>query len=132
MSFTFHRAFDMTRDPFQALESLVALGADRILTSGQARSVPEGVELIGKLNDAGGNRIIVMPGAGIRAENVDAVLRETGVREIHFTAFARGESPMRYRNPAPLMGATRIPGEYELLLTDPEEVRRIMEAARGA
>jgi len=129
MSFTFHRAFDMTRDPLQALETLIELGVDRILTSGQAKSVPEGLDLIRELVGVAGDRIIIMPGAGIREENVRTVIRETGVREIHFTAFVEGESPMIHRNPRPLMGASRVPAEYELLLTDPGVVRAFLAMA---
>ena len=131
LSFTFHRAFDMTRDPFEALETLVELGADRILTSGQARDVPEGLGLIKELVAAAGDRIIVMPGAGIREDNIRYVIQESGAREVHFTAFSQGESPMVHRNPGPLMGAQRVPGEYELQWTDPEAVRAIMGAAAG-
>ncbi|MFC1574908.1 copper homeostasis protein CutC, partial [Gemmatimonadota bacterium] len=123
LSVTFHRAFDMTRDPFQALEALVRLGVDRILTSGQERSVPEGLGLIGRLVEAARGRISIMPGGGIREENLADVVRETGVGEVHFTAFSHEESPMRHRNPRPLMGGDRVPGEFERVVTDPERVR---------
>ena len=69
-----------------------------------------------------------MPGGGIREANIREIVEKTGAREVHFTAFSRWESPMAFRNPRPLMGGDSLPGEYERIGTDPEEVRRIMEA----
>ncbi len=70
LSVTFHRAFDMTPDPFEALETLITLGVDRVLTSGQEATVLEGLPLIAELVRRAGERIIVMPGGGITARNV--------------------------------------------------------------
>jgi len=61
---TFHRAFDMTRDPFEALETLIDLGIDRVLTSGQEKSAVEGWNLITELVHGAGERIVVMRGGG--------------------------------------------------------------------
>lgn len=130
LSLTFHRAFDMARDPLEALEVLVELGVDRILTSGGARSAPEALEVLRSLVEAAGSRISVMAGGGIREENIRQVVAETGVREVHFTAFSRWESLMEFRNPRPSMGGTILPGEYDRIGTDPDEVRRIMGALR--
>jgi copper homeostasis protein len=132
MQVTFHRAFDMTRDPREALETLMELGVDRVLTSGQRRSVPEGLELIRELVDQAGNRIVVMPGCGIQEDNLREVLEVTGAQEVHFTAFRSRESEMGYRNPDPVMGASRLPGEYELQVTDPERVREFLRQAELA
>ncbi len=132
LSFTFHRAFDMTRDPLEALDTLAELGVDRILTSGQAASVAEGLPLLRALVRAAGDRIIVMPGAGIREESVGRILGETGAREIHFTALAWTESAMEHRNPHPRMGGTEIPGEYRRQVTDAERVRAMVAAAAAA
>jgi len=129
MSVTFHRAFDMTRDPYEALETLAALGVDRILTSGQERSVPEGLSLIRELSKAAGGRLSIMPGGGIREENVQEIIEETLVEEVHFTAFSNFESPMKHRNARPLMGSERVPGEYERWITDATSVRSIVDRA---
>lgn len=129
LSVTFHRAFDMTRDPRQTLETLAGLGVDRILTSGQERSVPEGISLIRELSTVAGDRISVMPGGGIREENVQEIIRTTGVNELHFAAFSHLESPMNHRNPRPLMGSERVPGEYERWTTDASCVRAVVERA---
>ena len=82
LSFTFHRAFDLCPDPFQALEDIIECGCDRILTSGQMNSAPEGIDLIAKLIEKAAGRIIIMPGGGINAENVSGFL-EKGVTEVH-------------------------------------------------
>lgn len=131
MSITCHRAFDMTRDPREALETLIDLGVDRVLTSGQQPSVPEGLELIGELVELAAGRVSIMPGCGIEEGNVREIVEKTGVREVHFTAFTHRDSGMTYRNPGPFMGSVQIPGEYDLQLTDPEQVRRFVSKVEG-
>ena len=83
LSVTFHRAFDMTRDPFEALESLIDLGVDRILTSGQQPSVLEGLDLITALAARADGRIVIMGCGGINATNIARVIAESQVREVH-------------------------------------------------
>ena len=75
LSVTFHRAFDMTPDPFEALETLVGLGVDRVLTAGQEASVLEGLPLIAELVRRAGGRIIVMPG-GLSGLDLAHAVRE--------------------------------------------------------
>ena len=132
LSVTFHRAFDMTRDPVDALEELLGLSVSRILTSGQERSALDGLPLIRELVQVAGDRISILPGGGIGEGNVQELVRETGVREVHFTAFSSLNSGMTYRNTRPLMGGDRVPGEFERLVTDPERVRRIREKANAS
>jgi copper homeostasis protein len=81
----FHRAFDLTPDPFEALESIIALGFCRVLTSGQrpAASQPQAVELIGRLIERAAGRIEVLPGSGIRAENVRLLVEQARCTQIH-------------------------------------------------
>jgi len=131
MQVTFHRAFDMTRDPFEALDTLVAMGIDRVLTSGQETTVPDGLGPLAGLVDRAGDRIIVMPGCGIRLHNVRQVLERTGAREIHFTAETTRESSMQFRNERCRMGGSKVPGEYERIVTDAERVRHFVRAVRG-
>ena len=128
MQVTFHRAFDMTRDPREALQSLVSLGVDRVLSSGQEASVPGGLPLLRELVRLAGDRITVMPGAGIDEHNIAEVAAATGARELHFAAFGKRDSGMLYRNPRPAMGAGPAPGEFELQGTDAALVRRIVRA----
>ena len=108
------------------------MGVPRVLTSGQEASVVEGTPLIRKLVDASRGRMSIMPGGGVRTGNVAPLLLETGATEVHFTAFADVESPMKHRNPRPRMGGKRVPGEFEKRATDPERVRSYIDAIRGS
>jgi copper homeostasis protein len=128
-SITFHRAFDMTRDPYAALEQLIELGVDRVLTSGQASSVLEGAPLIADLVKRAGDRIVVMAGGGINERNIARILAETGVAELHFTAMESADSPAVHRNFAPLMGGTLHKSEYQRTNTSADLVGRMMSAA---
>lgn len=128
MAVTFHRAFDMTSDPFSALETLVELGIDRILTSGQEESVSEGLELVTELIQRAGERIIIMPGGGINERNIERIVKTAQPREIHLTAFSTAESPMRFRNLHTSMGGElRLP-EYSRKVTNAARVRRLLRA----
>lgn len=89
LPFTFHRAFDLLADPISGMVSLIQLGVQRILTSGQANSAFEGKELIKKLISLSEGRISIMAGAGIDPHNVRELVRYTGVNEIHFSAKRR-------------------------------------------
>lgn len=82
---TFHRAFDLSADPFAALETLIDLGIPRVLTSGQAATAWEGRELLTQLQGQAAGRIAVMPGSGIRAAHIRALAEITGAREFHFS-----------------------------------------------
>jgi copper homeostasis protein len=84
MSFTFHRAFDVCINPFDALETIIAAGCHRLLTSGQENTAAEGKELIAKLITQANGRIIVMPGSGVNANTIDSLLA-TGATEFHMS-----------------------------------------------
>ena len=86
MSVTFHRAFDVCRRPMEALEQIIALGCDRLLTSGQKPSAAEGTELIARLVGQAAGRIIIMPGAGINPSNIALIEQKTAATEFHSTA----------------------------------------------
>lgn len=79
----FHRAFDCVSDPFEATETLVRLGADRILTSGLEAKAAEGIELLRKLQKSYGDKIQILAGSGINAENVKEIMEHTGITQIH-------------------------------------------------
>jgi len=99
MSVTFHRAFDFTRDPERALDAIIALGCDRLLTSGQATDAMAGAPLIRKLIGQARNRITIMPGGGITAQNIVAIADATGAREFHATAKRRITTRMDHSPP---------------------------------
>ncbi len=132
LSVTFHRAFDMTCDPDQALEALITLGVDRVLTSGQASSALEGLDLITQLVQQGGDRIVVIPGGGITEHNIDKILHQSGVQEIHVSGRATTESAMVYRNLTTFMGGVFHPSEYSRMVTDAGRIRAFLAAARNA
>jgi copper homeostasis protein len=83
MSVTFHRAIDMTPEPLEALEALLMLGIDRVLTSGGAAMALEGAPVIRRLVERAGSDLVVMAGGGVRARNAKEVVERTGVRELH-------------------------------------------------
>ena len=97
---TFHRAFDRCKDPFIALEELIEIGCQRILTSGQKPTVSEGVDLIAELNKKTDDRIIIMPGSGVRKDNVKMLAEKTGCIEFHSSLRGKAKSPMQFIHPA--------------------------------
>ena len=97
---TFHRAFDRCRDPFEALEQLVEIGCGRILTSGQQPVAIDGVQLIAQLVKAADNRIIIMPGSGVRKENIKELADKTGAVEFHTSLRSKQKSKMDFIHPA--------------------------------
>jgi copper homeostasis protein len=131
MSVTFHRAFDMCREPRAALEDLIKLGVDRVLTSGQEATVVEGLELIAELERQAAGRIIVMPGGGITPRNVQRIATATGVSEVHLSARGIVESQMRFRNTRCFMGGALRPGEFSWKATDEKAVRAVVETLRS-
>jgi copper homeostasis protein len=130
LAVTFHRAFDMTPDPFAALDTLISLGVERVLTSGQEASVLEGLPLITELVRRAGEKIIVMPGGGITARNVQRIVSEARPKEIHFAALEISPSAMRHRREHVFMGGELRPPEYDRLVTSAETIKSVMKAAK--
>ncbi|MCK9618559.1 MAG: copper homeostasis protein CutC [Lentimicrobiaceae bacterium] len=97
LNVTFHRAFDLTNDPFSALEEIISCGASRILTSGQAPTALEGAALIAKLVKQAGDRIIILPGSGINASNIIKIKNISGAGEFHLSGKKIFESKMQLR-----------------------------------
>ncbi|WP_158937766.1 copper homeostasis protein CutC [Burkholderia sp. S171] len=127
---TFHRAFDVARDPFKALEEVIKAGCNRLLTSGQEASAPEGAALISRLREAAGERLVVMPGAGVRLNNIARLVAETGCIEFHTSGRTPFASGMRYRNERVKMGG---PGqdEYAIVETSADLVKQIIAEMNG-
>lgn len=98
MGVTFHRAFDRAVNAFQALEDIIDIGCERILTSGQHPSVMEGIQLIKELVERADERIILMPGSGLRSNNIREIALQTGAVEFHTTAKKINESEMKFIN----------------------------------
>ncbi len=131
MEVTLHRAFDMTRDPYAALETAVKLGCRTILTSGQAQSAAEGIPVLKALSRLSGGRIQIMAGSGVKRDNIQTIHRETGILAFHTTG-RRGsvDSGMVYRKSGVSMGLPSL-SEYELWRTNEEEFRACAEIVHG-
>jgi copper homeostasis protein len=127
---TFHRAFDVARDPYEALEDVIRAGCVRLLTSGQERSALEGIALISELRRIAGERLVIMPGAGVRLSNIAQLIDETGCFEFHTSGRAPFPSGMRYRNERIKMGG---PGqdEYAITETSSDLVKQILAKANA-
>ena len=127
LAVTFHRAFDMAADLPRALEDVCAAGVNRLLTSGGEATSLQGQGMIAQLMRQAQNRLVIMPGSGIKPENARSLVEQTGVREIHVGLRSSLPSPMRYRNPRIAMGS--IEGrEYERPGVLEENVRKLCES----
>ncbi|HCT29482.1 MAG TPA: copper homeostasis protein CutC [Bacteroidales bacterium] len=124
MSFTFHRAFDFTNDPFKALEDIISIGADRILTSGQQPTAIQGLHLIWDLIKTAKGRIIIMPGSGVKAENIE-YLTETGATELHMSGTDLVESGMTFRKPGMTLGNPN--GDYCLIESNIKKIKSALD-----
>lgn len=131
MEVVFHRAFDAVRAPLEALEALVELGIDRVLTSGGASSAEAGAERIAELVAAARGRIAIVAAGGVRPLHAASLVARTGVREVHASAREPRESAMTFKNPELALDARELPGEWRLHPTSAERVRAL-RAALGA
>lgn len=122
---TFHRAFDMTRDPQEALEAVIRTGAVRILTSGQQPSAESGLSTLSRLVSQAAGRIEIMAGAGVNFRNADRLLK-AGVDALHLSGSVRYSSPMQYRQPVVSM-ASGPQDEYERIEADEALIRSVVQ-----
>jgi copper homeostasis protein len=125
MSVTFHRAFDVCRNPLTALEQLIDLGADRLLTSGQEPTAIEGQALIKELVQQAGSYLIIMPGSGIREHNILELMELTLAREFHVSARQTVSSKMTYQPVGVPMG--KYNSNYTHQEIDSEAIARLMK-----
>ncbi|WP_158826275.1 copper homeostasis protein CutC [Mucilaginibacter lacusdianchii] len=127
---TFHRAFDFCTDMFQALEQIIALGCDTILTSGGKPTAIEGAGTIAQLFLQAKGRIDIMPGGGLSEYNVADLVHFTGSTFIHSSAKARHKTAMTYKKENIMMSGANV-DEYDILTTDVERVKAIISLANG-
>lgn len=120
MQISFHRAFDRCKDPFIALEEIISTGCKRILTSGQVPNAADAMPLLKKLVEQAGDRIIIMPGSGVRSSNIKEIIQATGAKEIHSSARQMQASKMSYTKDSMKenMQATGV---------DAEEIKKMLE-----
>ncbi len=126
----YHRAFDVTPDPFRALDQLVDLGMTRILTSGQEDNALEGAALIKRLVEYAGARIEILPGGGIKPHTLQRVLELTGCKQVHLTAFKTETDPSTRAHPQVTFGGALYPSEDQYLTTDRHLVEQIAETLK--
>ncbi len=119
---TFHRAIDMCRDPLQALEDIITLGFNRVLTSGGQATAAEGVELIAQMQRRASGRITIMAGSGVNSTNIKELATKSGCTEFHFSARGAVESKMEYRHEGVSMGGTVTIDEYSNMVTSADIV----------
>ncbi|KAG1941528.1 copper homeostasis protein CutC [Pimephales promelas] len=128
---TFHRAFDMVQDPVAALEALVSLGFERVLTSGCDSSALEGLPVIKRLVEQAKDRIAIMPGGGITERNLQRILEGSGAQEFHCSARSSKDSSMKFRNYNVSMGGSLSVPEYAVKVADVTKVRTLNAIARN-
>jgi copper homeostasis protein len=127
---TFHRAFDMCADQYKALEEIIDMGCERILTSGGKSTAMEGASVINHLVEKAAGRICIMPGAGVSETNVANLVHFTGVTEVHSSARVVVKSKMEYHNDHILM--SDVPGdEYAIDVSDAGRVRELIRLANS-
>lgn len=123
---TFHRAIDVSRDLMEALEAVISAGAARVLTSGGQSTVVAGTDMVASMIEAAKDRIIVMPGCGIRAHNVVSILETTGASEVHMALEEELQSGMQFRKAEIPMGG--VDGrEYLRFVTSENAVREVVQ-----
>lgn len=119
MGVTFHRAFDRVRDGFEALETLVEIGCERILTSGLRPNVTDGADILAQLVKAADERIIIMPGSGVRSNHIVQLAKQTGAVEFHTSARTTVTSKMNYTN-------TAMKEELKAVIVDEDEIKKTL------
>ena len=129
---TVHRAFDMCRDPLEALEVLKACGVTRVLTSGGRQTAMEGMDLLRQLVERAGDDIIVMPGSGVRDTNLQRLMEETKAVEFHTSARSFLPSQMQFRNHNIDMGGEMESNEYTTISVDTGSIRKMAEIIKDS
>ena len=117
---TCNRVFDNAPDPFEALEELIQCGCERVLTSGQKRTAPEAGALLRRLVEQAGERIVIMPGAGVKSSNLARLRQESGAREFHSSARVIAPNPVTWANP-------EVNDYGHVYLADEAEVRAMVD-----
>jgi len=123
MGVTFHRAFDWAINPFEAMEDIIHIGCERILTSGQRPTAPEGASMLNELVRQADDRILIMPGSGIRASNITSLVEKTDAPEYHTSARIRVAGNMEYIN-------TAMHEEQLVTMADKAEIEMIVASLR--
>jgi len=124
MEVSFHRAFDRTADPIQSLEDVINIGCTRLLSSGCQPTAEKGSALLKTLIEKAGDRIIVMPGSGIRSDNLQDLIQSTGAIEYHSSARIQVPGHMSFQQ-------SSLPENMMLTSVDAEEIRKMAQILKG-
>jgi len=124
---TFHRAFDLTRDPIKALEDIISLKIERILTSGQESNCLEGLDMLVALTRAANKRIIILPGGGITERNLKKIVMATQCEEIHASCRSDYPSKMEFKNTRVHLGGTLTTNEFVTKATNSNRVQEFLK-----
>ncbi len=122
LSTTFHRAFDMVNEPFYTLDVIIECGFDRILTSGLEVNAVKGAHLLSKLIEKAKDRIVIMPGGGVRAENIAELMQTTKAKEFHTSAKTTKKSEMQYYNHKIALNTALNNNENNMHSVDPDVI----------
>lgn len=114
----FHRAIDVVKDPFKAIEKLISLGVTRILTSGCSPNAELGINTIAKMNKEFGDKIEILAGGGITYKNVSKIITETKINQIHLSASKTMIDTSTHQNPDVAFGSTAVCNPDEYIGTD--------------
>ncbi|MDD1784212.1 copper homeostasis protein CutC [Enterovibrio sp. ZSDZ35] len=125
---TFHRAIDHCSAPFDALEFLMTHGAERVLTSGLAKSAALGIDTLKEMVAFTQGRLSIMPGAGVSPDNAKLIIESTGAHEIHLSGKTTRASLMNYRNEKATMGNSD--SDFDITVTNPDIIQRTIAALR--
>jgi copper homeostasis protein len=131
LSWAFHRAIDMTKNPMETVETLASLGFKRVLSSGGSNKAMDGIDLLKDLQNTFGHRIQIMPGSGIDEGNVVKILKETGCKHVHVSLRTSQKSEMTFQKDGVFMGKPDFGGEYSYQRTDSERVKNILSLTKN-
>lgn len=124
MEVTSNRVIDAAPNPFEALEILIAAGCSRVLTSGQAATAPEGINILSQLVNQAAGRISIMPGAGVKSGNIE-LLKTTGAYEFHTSARKAMPNPVTYSNP-------KVTDTGNMYVADEAELQKIVAILKSS
>ncbi|MCT4647466.1 MAG: copper homeostasis protein CutC [Carboxylicivirga sp.] len=128
LPFTFHRAFDMCKDPIKAIDQLIDLGVSRILTSGLEQTADLGIDTLKSIIKQADPRLKILVGSGVKPANIKMIADATGANEFHFSARKEQESPMRFKNDRINMGGISGIPEFSRFLSDKDVIKATINA----
>ena len=131
MDVTFHRAFDMCRNPLKALEQLKEIGIARILTSGANKSAFAGITMLSNLVKKANNEINIMPGGGINENNLKEIISKTNAKEFHCSGKTFEQSQMQFKNENTYMGRDNNYDEFSKITVNTDSIKKMIKILKN-